>query len=143
MIAARSGFSPPLSFRAKSTFAATDRRSMPGRRRRSAVCHQLAPSSSSAAASTASTRRPGEPFFDPSVSVLRQAALVPEESCVIVIDMQNFNGERNGAEGTALRVADTCEEVFPALAATYDYYDDFRTIHVIVLDNSDRLGNGL
>ena len=47
-----------------------------------------------------------------------------------------------GAEGTARRVADTCEEVFPALAAAYDYYDDFRTIHVIVLDNSDRLGNG-
>ena len=47
-----------------------------------------------------------------------------------------------GAEGTARRVADTCEEVFPALAAAYDCYDDFRTIHVIVLDNSDRLGNG-
>ena len=47
-----------------------------------------------------------------------------------------------GAEGTARRVAETCEEVFPTLAAAYDYYDDFRTIHVIVLDNSDRLGNG-
>ena len=43
-----------------------------------------------------------------------------------------------GAEGTARRVAETCEEVFPTLAAAYDYYDDFRTIHVIVLDNSDR-----
>ena len=47
-----------------------------------------------------------------------------------------------GAEGTARRVAETCEEVFPTLAAAYDYYDDFRTIHVIVLDSSDRLGNG-
>ena len=34
--------------------------------------------------------------------MLRQAPLVPEESCVIVIDMQNFNGDRNGAEGKAL-----------------------------------------
>lgn len=47
-----------------------------------------------------------------------------------------------GAEGTARRVAEICEEVFPTLAAAYDYYDDFRTIHVIVLDNSDVLGNG-
>ena len=47
-----------------------------------------------------------------------------------------------GAEGTARRVAETCEEVFPTLAAAYNYYDDFRTIHVIVLDNSDVLGNG-
>ena len=48
----------------------------------------------------------------------------------------------SGAEGTARRVAETCEEVFPALASAYDYYDDFRTIHVMVLDSSDRLGNG-
>ena len=47
-----------------------------------------------------------------------------------------------GAEGTARRVAETCEEVFPTLAAAYDYYDDFRTIHVMVFDNSDVLGNG-
>ena len=47
-----------------------------------------------------------------------------------------------GAEGTARRVAETCEEVFPTLAAAYDYYDDFRTIHVLVFDNSDQLGNG-
>ena len=47
-----------------------------------------------------------------------------------------------GSEGTARRVAETCEEVFPALAAAYDYYDDFRTIHVMVIDSSDRLGNG-
>ena len=72
---------------------------MPWKRRLSAVCQQLHPSSCSAA-----SRQPGEPFFDPSVSVLRQAALVPEESCVIVIDMQNFNGDRNGAEGKALTV---------------------------------------
>ena len=74
---------------------------MPWQRRLSAVCHQLAPSSSGAAAAS---RQPGEPFFDPSVSVLRQAALVPEASCVVVIDMQNFNGDRNGAEGKALTV---------------------------------------
>ena len=47
-----------------------------------------------------------------------------------------------GAEGTARRVAETCEEVFPTLAAAYNYYDDFRTIHVLVLDTSDQLGNG-
>ena len=47
-----------------------------------------------------------------------------------------------GAEGTARRVAETCEEVFPTLATAYDYFDDFRTIHVMVLDSSDRLGNG-
>lgn len=47
-----------------------------------------------------------------------------------------------GAEGTARRVAETAEEVFPTLAAAYNYYDDFRTIHVLVLDSSDQLGNG-
>lgn len=47
-----------------------------------------------------------------------------------------------GSEGTARRVAETCEEVFPTLAAAYNYYDDFRTIHVLVLDTSDQLGNG-
>ena len=47
-----------------------------------------------------------------------------------------------GAEGTARRVAETAEEVFPTLAAAYDYYDDFQTIHVLVLDSSDMLGNG-
>ena len=43
-----------------------------------------------------------EPFFDETVSVLRQAPLVPEESCIVVIDMQNFNGDREGAEGKTL-----------------------------------------
>ncbi len=48
-----------------------------------------------------------------------------------------------GAQGTARRVADVAEEVFPSLAAAYDYYDDFSPIHVLVLDSSDLLGNGL
>ena len=48
-----------------------------------------------------------------------------------------------GAEGTARRVADVAEEVFPSLAASYEYYDDFSLIHVLVLDSSDLLGNGL
>ncbi len=47
-----------------------------------------------------------------------------------------------GSEGTARRVAETAEEVFPTLASAYNYYDDFRTIHVLVLDTSDQLGNG-
>jgi len=46
-----------------------------------------------------------------------------------------------GAQGTARRVAEVAEEVFAPLAAAYDYYDDFQTIHVLVLDTSDMLGN--
>ena len=52
-----------------------------------------------------------------------------------------FASRMPGSEGTARRVAETCE-VFPTLAAAYNYYDDFRTIHVLVLDTSDQLGNG-
>ncbi len=48
-----------------------------------------------------------------------------------------------GAQGTARRVAETAEEVFAPLAAAFDYYDDFQTIHVLVLDNSDMLGQGM
>ena len=48
----------------------------------------------------------------------------------------------DGAKGTARRVAEVAEEVFAPLAAAYDYYDDFSTIHVFVRDNSDMLGNG-
>lgn len=48
-----------------------------------------------------------------------------------------------GTEGTARRVAETAEEVFAPLAAAYDYYEDFQTIHVLVLDTSDMLGNGM
>ena len=47
-----------------------------------------------------------------------------------------------GAEGTARRVAETAEEVFAPLAAAYDYFDEFSTIHILVLDTSDMLGNG-
>lgn len=47
-----------------------------------------------------------------------------------------------GAEGTARRVAETAEEVFAPLATAYDYFEDFQTIHVLVLDTSDMLGNG-
>ena len=46
-----------------------------------------------------------------------------------------------GAEGTARRVAEVAEEVFASMATAYDYYDDFRPIHVIVIDNHDLLGN--
>jgi hypothetical protein len=48
-----------------------------------------------------------------------------------------------GASGTARRVAETAEEVFTPLATAYDYYDEFQTIHVLVLDTSDMLGNGM
>ncbi len=48
----------------------------------------------------------------------------------------------DGATGTARRVAETAEEVFAPMAAAYNYYEDFSPIHIIVLDNSDMLGNG-
>ncbi len=47
-----------------------------------------------------------------------------------------------GSENTARRVAETAEEVFPTLAAAYNYYDEFQIINVLVFDNSDQLGNG-
>jgi len=47
-----------------------------------------------------------------------------------------------GAEGTAQRVAEVAEEIFPQLAAAYGYYDDYSPIHLVVLDNTD-FGNGL
>ncbi len=47
-----------------------------------------------------------------------------------------------GSENTARRVAETAEEVFPTLAAAYNYYDDFQMINVLVFDTSDQLGNG-
>lgn len=47
----------------------------------------------------------------------------------------------SGAEGTARRVAEVAEEIFPHLAAAYEYYDDYYPIHIVVLDNTDR-GNG-
>ena len=46
-----------------------------------------------------------------------------------------------GAERTAHRIAEVAEEVFAPMAASYDYYDDFSTIHITVVDNHDRLGN--
>ena len=46
-----------------------------------------------------------------------------------------------GAEGTARRVAEVAEEAFGPLAAAYGYYDDYATISIVVLDNSD-FGNG-
>ncbi|MCC7262875.1 MAG: PD40 domain-containing protein, partial [Candidatus Latescibacteria bacterium] len=47
-----------------------------------------------------------------------------------------------GTEGTARRVAEVAEEVFDPMATAYDYYDDFSPVHIVVLDNSDVLGNG-
>lgn len=46
-----------------------------------------------------------------------------------------------GTEGTARRVAEVAEEIFPHLAAAYDYYDDYSPINIVVLDNTD-FGNG-
>ncbi len=48
-----------------------------------------------------------------------------------------------GAENTARRTAETAEEVFAPLAAAFEYFDEFQTIHVLVLDSSDLLGNGM
>ncbi len=50
----------------------------------------------------------------------------------------NFNP---GTEGTARRVAEVAEEVFPHLAAAYDYYSVYEPIYINVLDNTD-FGNG-
>ncbi|MFH1570205.1 MAG: hypothetical protein ABIL09_19595 [Gemmatimonadota bacterium] len=44
-------------------------------------------------------------------------------------------------EGTARRVAEVAEEIFPRLAAAFNYYDDYSPIHLVVLDNTD-FGNG-
>lgn len=76
-----------------------------------------------------------------AIAALFLAGAAQAQIQTIVTDHFRVHFSR-GAEGTARRVAETCEEVFPTLAAAYDYYDDFRTIHVIVLDNSDVLGNG-
>lgn len=76
-----------------------------------------------------------------AIAALLLAGAAQAQIQTIVTDHFRVHFSR-GAEGTARRVAETCEEVFPTLAAAYDYYDDFRTIHVIVLDNSDVLGNG-
>jgi len=46
-----------------------------------------------------------------------------------------------GTEGTARRVAEVAEEIFPHLAAAFQYYDEFAPIHIRVRDDSDR-GNG-
>jgi len=46
-----------------------------------------------------------------------------------------------GTEGTARRVAEVAEEVFPHLAAAYDYYSVYEPIHLIVRDDTD-FGNG-
>ena len=46
-----------------------------------------------------------------------------------------------GTEGTARRVAEVAEEIFPHLAAAYDYYEVYQPIHLIVRDDSD-FGNG-
>lgn len=76
-----------------------------------------------------------------AIAALFLAGAAQAQIQTIVTDHFRVHFSR-GAEGTARRVAETCEEVFPTLAAAYDYFDDFRTIHVIVLDNSDVLGNG-
>ncbi|MEE2658092.1 MAG: LpqB family beta-propeller domain-containing protein [Candidatus Latescibacterota bacterium] len=46
-----------------------------------------------------------------------------------------------GTERTARRVAEVAEEVFPHLAAQFQYYDDYAPIHILVRDDSD-FGNG-
>ena len=70
------------------------------------------------------------------------AASQPAEAQIQTIVTDHFRIHfRPGAQGTARRVAEVAEEVFAPLATAYDYYDDFRPIHVIVIDNHDLLGN--
>ena len=45
-----------------------------------------------------------------------------------------FSGE---SEHTARRVADVAEEVFDALASSFDFYDEFSRIHILVHDDQD------
>ena len=46
-----------------------------------------------------------------------------------------------GTESTARRVAEVAEEIFPHLAASFAYYDDYSPIHIVVFDDTD-FGNG-
>jgi hypothetical protein len=46
-----------------------------------------------------------------------------------------------GTENTARRVAEVAEEIFPHLAASFGYYDDYSPLHIIVFDDTD-FGNG-
>ncbi|MFP6642659.1 MAG: hypothetical protein VCF24_03720 [Candidatus Latescibacterota bacterium] len=46
-----------------------------------------------------------------------------------------------GTERTARRVAEVAEEIFPQLAAAFQYYDEYAPIHINVRDDSD-FGNG-
>ncbi|NKB67034.1 MAG: hypothetical protein GKR89_08235 [Candidatus Latescibacteria bacterium] len=76
------------------------------------------------------------------VLFLGSFGLSPAQAQVQTISTDHFRIHYfAGAQGTARRIAEVAEEVFPSLAATYDYYDDFTPIHVIVVDNSDVLGN--
>ena len=72
-------------------------------------------------------------------------SVTPRAACAqlttIVTDHFRIHYTKSTA-GTARRIAETAEEVFAPLATAYDYYDDFSPIHVIVVDNSDALGNG-
>ncbi len=47
----------------------------------------------------------------------------------------------SGTERTARRVAEVAEEIFPQLAAAFQYYDEYAPIHINVRDDSD-YGNG-
>ena len=46
-----------------------------------------------------------------------------------------------GTESTARRVAEVAEEIFPHLAASFGYDDDYAPIHIVVFDDTD-FGNG-
>ncbi|HJP31143.1 MAG TPA: hypothetical protein QGF95_11375 [Candidatus Latescibacteria bacterium] len=46
-----------------------------------------------------------------------------------------------GTERTARRVAEVAEEIFPQLAAAFQFYDEYAPIHINVRDDSD-YGNG-
>ena len=42
-----------------------------------------------------------------------------------------------GTERTARRVAEVAEEIFPQLAAAFQFYDEYAPIHINVRDDSD------
>jgi len=74
-------------------------------------------------------------------SLLLPVASVAQSISTIVTDHFRI-AYLPGTEGTARRVAEVAEEVFPGMAAAYNYYEQVSPIHVLVIDSSDQLGNG-
>lgn len=73
-----------------------------------------------------------------AISFIGSGAIEAQQSFSTDHYIINFD---SGTEGTARRVAEVAEEVFPHLAAAFDYYSVYEPIIINVRDDSDR-GNG-